>query len=196
MAGRWRPQAHRVVGAGPESGSGDHLRRQRPDRRTRQPLGTSVSSSTTFHITAILVLSRPTASSGPRSAVARCFKAAAVLMASKRDRHRHGVGTAAPLPGLASSRRPPGYAINQVSLGFAVATPDFFAGKAQCSASNALFGLFGALALDGGGRCAVPGPSAPRTRADPRTVRHPRPAGRSGVRTIRWVTSPPAETSR
>ncbi len=99
----------------------------------------------TFHITAILVLVAAYGEFWAKVRRGAVFKAAAVLVAGNVI----GIGLAWGLlhlfPGSLHPDDRLGYAINRVS-GFAVATPDFFAGKPNVLL-NALFGLFGALAL-------------------------------------------------
>ncbi len=99
----------------------------------------------TFHIAAILVLVLAYNEFWAKVRRGALFKAAAVLVAGNVI----GIGLAWGLlhlfPGSLQPDDRLGYAINRVS-GFAVATPDFFAGKPNVLL-NALFGLFGALAL-------------------------------------------------
>ncbi len=99
----------------------------------------------TFHIAAIVLLVLAYHEFWAKVRRGALFKAAAVLVAGNVI----GIGLAWGLLHLFPGSLHPDdrleYAINRVS-GFAVATPDFFIGKPNVLL-NALFGLFGALAL-------------------------------------------------
>ena len=98
-----------------------------------------------FHIAAILLLVLAYDEFWAKVRRGAVFKAAAVLVAGNVI----GIGLAWGLLHFFPGSLQPGdrltYAINRVS-GFAVATPDYFVGKPNVLL-NALFGLFGALAL-------------------------------------------------
>ena len=98
-----------------------------------------------FHIAAILVLVLAYNEFWAKVRRGALFKAAAVLVAGNVIGIALAWGLLHLFPGSLQPDDRLGYAINRVS-GFAVATPDFFVGKPNVLL-NALFGLFGALAL-------------------------------------------------
>ena len=99
----------------------------------------------TFHITAIVVLVLSYNEFWAKVRRGALFKAAAVLIAGNAIGILLAWGLLQVFPGSLHPDDRLEYAINRVS-GFAVATPDFFVGKPNVLL-NALFGLFGALAL-------------------------------------------------
>ena len=99
----------------------------------------------TFHIAAILVLFLAYNEFWAKVRRGALFKAAAVLVAGNVIGILVAWGLLHLFPGSLQRDDRLAYAINRVS-GFAVATSDFFVGKPNVLL-NALFGLFGALAL-------------------------------------------------
>ena len=99
----------------------------------------------TFHITALAVLVGAYDEFWAKVRRGALFKAAAVLVAGNVLGILLAWGLLELFPGSLQRDYRLGYAVNRVS-GFAVATPDFFAGRPP-TLLNALFGLFGALAL-------------------------------------------------
>ena len=99
----------------------------------------------TFHITALAVMVMAYDEFWAKVRSGALFKAAAVLVAGNVLGILLAWGLLELFPGSLQRDYRLGYAVNRVS-GFAVATPDFFAGKPP-TVLNALFGLFGALAL-------------------------------------------------
>ena len=98
-----------------------------------------------FHITALAVLVAAYNEFWAKVRRGALFKAAAVLVAVNVLGILLAWGLLELFPGSLQRDYRLGYAVNRVS-GFAVATPDFFAGRPP-TILNALFGLFGALAL-------------------------------------------------
>lgn len=98
-----------------------------------------------FHLVAIVVLALSYGQFWARVRRGALFKAAGVLVAGNIIGILLAWGLLELFPGSLQRGYRLAYAINRVS-GFVVATPDFFAGKPQ-ALLNALFGLFGALAL-------------------------------------------------
>jgi lysyl-tRNA synthetase class 2 len=98
-----------------------------------------------FHITAILVLVLAYNEFWAKVRRGALFKAAGVLVAGNVIGILLAWGLLHLFPGSLQPADRLGYAVNRVS-GFGVATPDFFVGKPNVLL-NALFGLFGALAL-------------------------------------------------
>lgn len=99
----------------------------------------------TFHIAAIVVLVLAYGEFWAKVRRGALFKAAAVLVAGNVIGILLAWGLLQLFPGSLQPGYRFTYAVNRVS-GFAVATPDFFVGKPNVLL-NALFGLFGALAL-------------------------------------------------
>lgn len=85
------------------------------------------------------------------------------------------------------------YVANRV-VGFALADPDLFTGRPHVFL-NAIFGLFGALALIMA-TIVLFNLSARRTRSPARTNRPSAGCSSCTARTTPWATSPPAATSR
>ncbi|MGI9163726.1 MAG: bifunctional lysylphosphatidylglycerol synthetase/lysine--tRNA ligase LysX [Mycobacterium sp.] len=99
----------------------------------------------TFHIAALGALVLAYGEFWAKVRRGALFKAAAVLVAGNVLGILLAWGLLEVFPGSLQRDYRLGYAVNRVS-GFAVATPDFFAGR-PTTLLNALFGLFGALAL-------------------------------------------------
>ena len=99
----------------------------------------------TFHIAAIAILVLAYDEFWAKVRRAALFKAAAVLVAGNVAGILLAWGLLELFPGTLQPQYRLPYAINRVS-GFATATPDLFEGKPNVLL-NALFGLFGALAL-------------------------------------------------
>ena len=99
----------------------------------------------TFHIAALAALVLAYDEFWAKVRRGALFKAAAVLFAGNVLGILLAWGLLELFPGSLQRDYRLGYAVNRVS-GFAVATPDFFAGRPP-TFLNALFGLFGALAL-------------------------------------------------
>ena len=99
----------------------------------------------TFHIAALAALVLAYDEFWAKVRRGALFKAAAVLVAGNVLGILLAWGLLELFPGSLQRDYRLGYAVNRVS-GFAVATPDFFAGRPP-TILNALFGLFGALAL-------------------------------------------------
>lgn len=99
----------------------------------------------TFHIAAVLLLVAAYGEFWAKVRRGAVFKAAAVLVAGNVIGILLAWGLLHLFPGSLQPDDRLEYAVNRVS-GFAVATPDYFVGKPNVLL-NALFGLFGALAL-------------------------------------------------